>query len=158
MTEQSEFLRITADRYDNMRKRFAETRKNWLGQELPFTLLQYRAWFQSKFNPDGTGRCAYCNAPVNLGNAQTEHKMPPWRPHGSLDLANLVVSCSKCNQQKGAMSAEAFQRLREVLYNEPVFSEIDRVSVLSRLESQLKLVKLANLKLKRRANGHPKIR
>jgi 5-methylcytosine-specific restriction endonuclease McrA len=158
MTEESEFDRVTGERYNAMRQRFAETRKNWLGQELPFTLPQYRVWFASKLNPDGTGRCFYCNAPVNLSTAQTEHKMPPWRPHGSLDLANLVVSCPKCNQQKGAMSAAAFQRLREVLFNEPVFHEIDRVSVLSRLESQLKLVKLANLKLKRRANGNPKIR
>jgi 5-methylcytosine-specific restriction endonuclease McrA len=150
MTAESEFNKITADRYDNMRKRFAETRKNWLGQELPFTLPQYRAWFASKLNADGTGRCIYCNAPVTLGTAQTEHKMPPWRPQGSLKLDNLAISCQKCNQQKGALSAEAFQRLRQVLFDEPVFHEIDRVSILSRLESQLKLVKLANLKVRKR--------
>jgi 5-methylcytosine-specific restriction endonuclease McrA len=153
MSAESEFDRVTAERYGAMRQRFAETRKNWQGQELPFTLLQYQRWFQSKLDDDGTGRCAYCNAPVNLGTAQTEHKMPPWRPTGTLALSNLAISCEKCNQQKGALSAEAFHRLREVLYNEPVFQEIDRVSVLSRLQSQLKLVKVANLKLKRRSNA-----
>jgi 5-methylcytosine-specific restriction endonuclease McrA len=158
MTEESEFTQITGQRYDAMRRRFLKTRKNWQGQELPFTLTQFREWFANQLSDGGTARCAYCNWPVNLITAQTEHKMPPWRksnPDLLLGLTNLAISCEKCNQQKGVLSAQAFKRLREVLFEDPAFEEIDRVSVLSRLQSQLKLVKVANLKITRsRRNGH----
>lgn len=52
-------------------------------------------------------RCYYCRTPVDERTQTIDHKMPISRG-GSNKFDNLVVSCHRCNSEKGAMTAAEY--------------------------------------------------
>jgi 5-methylcytosine-specific restriction endonuclease McrA len=141
----SEFLQITCDRYHAMQQRVGEKRdsRNRLirvGQQLPFTLEQFRVWIRKQLGRDeqGLARCLYCNRPLNLRTLQIDHHIPLAQA-GTLNLGNLRVICKPCNDQKGALRPQAFIALLHLVNNHSLFTEIDRADCLERLQMALKL-------------------
>jgi 5-methylcytosine-specific restriction endonuclease McrA len=73
------------------------------------------------FNRDG-GRCFYCYCDVPRNGGHFDHVVPVARG-GNSSYANLVLSCVRCNESKGAsilenlndVLAEVRRRNREVL-------------------------------------------
>lgn len=143
----SYFLTTTASRYHSQKKRVFEFYGIVL--ELPFTLDQYREWILAQLGTeDGTVRCAYCGSWLNFQIMQTDHRTP-LAQGGSLELENLCACCEPCNQQKGAMRAEAFETLLELAKNRKLFTQIDRDNLLGRLQIAMKLAKKQQAQYKR---------
>ena len=55
-------------------------------------------------------RCKYCRDFLKLNQITVDHLMPV-SLGGSNRLDNLGVACRKCNERKGPISAEFFERL-----------------------------------------------
>ena len=52
------------------------------------------------FKRDGT-RCAYCNVPLSLKTATIDHVIPVSRGGSRWSLANMVLACQGCSNDKG---------------------------------------------------------
>ena len=132
-----EWLRLTAQRYDSMKRRFGpKYDKRGLcrrpGMALGFDLDQYRVFLLSLFEDNNwhkTIKCEYCKGEVHIYNLQLDHRIAPSRG-GSLDLSNLVPSCAMCNKRKGSMSHASFVGLLQFASYLPVY---DREDLLGRL-------------------------
>jgi len=138
-----EWLRLTAQRYDSMKRRFGpKYDKRGLckrpGMALPFDLDQYRKHILNMFsgNWHGTVPCSYCKGNLSLFDLQLDHKIPPARA-GSLDFDNLVASCSRCNAMKGSMSHASFLGLLQFAQYLPV---PDREDLLGRLAKSTRFI------------------
>lgn len=132
-TPLSEFLAKSRSRYLLMCVRQTP------GRQVSFTLAEFRHWLTDKLaGAQGTARCLYCNAVVNIHTLQIDHRLP-LAQGGSSELSNLAISCKCCNAQKGAMRAQAFIYLQLMVNNPAIFNEFDRDDLLGRLQSQLKL-------------------
>lgn len=55
------------------------------------------------------GLCAYCGTPIPAGRGHVDHVVPLSRGGGN-GPDNLALSCSHCNQSKGAKTPEEFFR------------------------------------------------
>lgn len=52
-------------------------------------------------------RCPYCLKEFPLNEATKDHKIPASRG-GKTEPDNLVLSCAKCNAEKGALTPEEY--------------------------------------------------
>jgi len=128
---QKEFDALTEQRFSSMQRRF---------RPLPFTLTRYREFVIDLLGGvQGLTRCEYCNTPLDLLRLELDHRLPPISQGGSRGLDNLAPCCMECNQQKGQMSSPAFLALRDLVFNDFRFTQVDRVDLLGRLQSHLKL-------------------
>lgn len=58
-------------------------------------------------------RCYYCNDKVGINYRTVDHKTPVSR--GGLTVGkNLVMSCQKCNSEKGFLTEEEYREYREI--------------------------------------------
>jgi 5-methylcytosine-specific restriction endonuclease McrA len=157
MSRESEFKSISAQRYHAMQQRARKGEKRGRAvivppvADLPFTMEEFREWLQSRFTNGGTTPCVYCCAPVDLMKCQIDHALPISRGGGRF-FGNLCIACPECNQAKGKMNSREFQELLRLLNDVGVFGEEGRQSVMSRLQSQLKLAK-DNIILRKQLHG-----
>lgn len=54
--------------------------------------------------------CPYCGVALTISNFSLDH-MEPTSRGGHHCLTNLVVCCERCNQTKGPLTAEEYERL-----------------------------------------------
>lgn len=59
------------------------------------------------YESQGFFQCPYCLKQFPLSKATKDHVIPASRG-GKTDDTNLVLSCSTCNAQKGALTAEEY--------------------------------------------------
>lgn len=59
------------------------------------------------YDKQGFFVCPYCLKQFPLGKATKDHVIPASRG-GKADDKNLVLSCAKCNTEKGALTAEEY--------------------------------------------------
>lgn len=158
MTPHSEFLTLTYSRYEAMKDRVAEKRSKSghilrVGRQLNFTIDEYRQWIRDQLGGEqGTARCFYCDAIVDLQTMVTDH-MQPLAQAGALDLSNLCIACSRDNDQKGAMTAHSYIQLLVFLKNRNVCSEVDEADCLGRLRTSVKLAIREQQRRAQRAAG-----
>lgn len=58
-------------------------------------------------------RCYYCNEKVGINYRTVDHKIPISR--GGLTVGkNLVMSCEKCNSEKGFLTEEEYREYKEI--------------------------------------------
>lgn len=81
--------------------------------------------------------CPYCSDPIDRETLSVDHATPISR-EGEFSLTNLVVSCTRCNQVKGNMTASEYGQLLSVVLN--LAHEAAR-SVLSRLRAGTRFYK-----------------
>jgi hypothetical protein len=118
MPRDAAFMQRTLQNYHAMRQRFGA--KKWksgkrtgmlrsAGQELPFSLDQYREWMVEELGgrPDGTCRCRYCPAIMTALDFGADH-IDPVAQGGSLDFSNMAPCCKSCNRYKGKLSEKGF--------------------------------------------------
>lgn len=53
------------------------------------------------------GVCYYCKTPVAKKNATLEHRVPA-SAGGNLQAGNAVMTCRRCNEDKGSMPEDVF--------------------------------------------------
>lgn len=58
-------------------------------------------------------RCYYCNEKVGINYRTVDHKIPVSRG-GETIATNLVMSCERCNSEKGFLTEEEYREYREV--------------------------------------------
>ena len=86
---------------------------------------QRRRYVRSAKMVEQEGRCFYCKCELALyhgdpkptpdDTATLDHKLPmATRPDLSRCMANIVVACARCNQEKGRMTASEFILKRRV--------------------------------------------
>ena len=51
--------------------------------------------------------CPYCLKLIPLAEATKDHRIPKGRG-GTNDIENLVLSCEKCNNEKGMLTVEEY--------------------------------------------------
>lgn len=73
-------------------------------KQLPFTLEEFRAWFQQRL---AGGVCYYCGCVLKVKTLTPDHEESIARG-GSFEMSNLVASCKPCNFQKGALNGSTF--------------------------------------------------
>ncbi len=139
MTYDQMFKRRTLSIYRNMQARFQEKRDRRgriirIGQQIPFTLAEFRAKV-SGFFINGPGMCRYCNAWLTIGDIACDHEIPVTRG-GSLELSNIGLICVDCNNRKGRLLPSEWAALYNALGEWP---EAARRDVLSRLGSAVQL-------------------
>lgn len=104
--------------FENMRWRF-RTKKNKngailkQGQEMPFTISEYRSWVRAQFAAQRS-RCPYCDISIFEWNYVVDHKDPIKRG-GPPGLHNLALCCADCNTVKGNLTVAEYMGLREAL-------------------------------------------
>jgi len=100
------FLRRTYAIYRNQKHRAHLVR-----QTLPYHLAQFRAQVES------AEQCPYCRTLLLPENFSADHNLPVSRVSDPItwSIGNIVISCERCNQYKGNMSAEEFLRLLAVI-------------------------------------------
>lgn len=59
------------------------------------------------YEQHGFFQCPYCLKQFPLSEATKDHVIPASRG-GKTDDKNLVLSCAKCNAEKGALTAEEY--------------------------------------------------
>ena len=149
-SQHAEFLSLTYRRYREMSRR---TRERYPSAQLDFSLDAFRRWMTEQLGGEqGATRCFYCATPIDAGNCEIDHKMP-LEQACETSLDNLCLACRSCNQQKGAMTAGAFFHLLTLVNDTTRFTDIDRVSVLGRLQIAIRLA-IKNQKFSRK----PKVR
>jgi 5-methylcytosine-specific restriction endonuclease McrA len=57
--------------------------------------------------------CPYCLKQFPLSEATKDHIVPASRG-GKTDSKNLVLSCAKCNNEKGALTAEEYREWKRL--------------------------------------------
>lgn len=99
----------------SMRNRCAEKKdKNGRvrrrGIEFTVNRAGFVGWLQLYFSEGlrGVCRCEYCNAPVDVLSFSPDHATPLSRG-GSSGLENVAISCERCNQAKGKLTAAEFK-------------------------------------------------
>ena len=81
-------------------------------------LARVRAWrrgVSGKYHPGDVerlrrrqgNRCLYCHADLTQTGTHVEHQVPLSRG-GCNDASNIVLTCPRCNRDKGAMTHEEF--------------------------------------------------
>jgi 5-methylcytosine-specific restriction endonuclease McrA len=103
--------------YGGMRSRVAVKKSGTgriirAGREIPFTLLEFRAWVLLQFKNDWNGvcKCEYCNRWLNVQTFVVDHDIPIAPPfYGGLDLSNLRMCCEECNRLKGKVTGVKFK-------------------------------------------------
>lgn len=122
------FIRRSATLYYNHRRRARLDH-----QELGFTLGQLRAKIEY------LETCAYCGVMLRPETFAGDHDLPTSRLSGppAWSLANLVICCVRCNEQKGNMSGREFRELLETIKD---FHLSARTSLLARLRAGAKKV------------------
>lgn len=123
----TDFLGMTRQQYDNMKKRIAKKKL----PPLNFTLDDYRAHVLRAFGgaEDGAIQCRYCRAWFSLSETAVDHAMPLGRG-GSSGLDNLEFPCRADNDGKGQLTPEEYDKLLNFLLFE---IPLGRSDVLSRL-------------------------
>lgn len=140
----AEFLKLTNERYHALCQRVGPkiNKRGFVldpGQLLPFQLEHYRDWCRQQLGGEqGATRCEYCCAVVNIHTMVVDHRTPLAQA-GPLDMQNMCVTCKPCNDQKGAMRAQAFLALLNLVNDSQLFSPIDRTDCLGRLQMALRL-------------------
>jgi 5-methylcytosine-specific restriction endonuclease McrA len=88
--------------------RHHRARARALGQGLDYTAgdLEQRAL--------STPCCAYCQRPTSFGDLTWDHEHPIARG-GALGLANLRLTCSRCNRLKGQLTLREYLQLTGLL-------------------------------------------
>jgi 5-methylcytosine-specific restriction endonuclease McrA len=97
------------------------------GQDLDYTLDQLRAWVRRCLHSP----CPYCGDKLKAANISVDHETPTSRD-GSYGRDNIRFVCLRCNQIKGALTANEFSELTTFLSTWP--SEA-AASVLRRLRA-----------------------
>ena len=63
------------------------------------------------------GECQYCGIPLSISTCTIDHVVPKSKG-GTHDWGNVVLSCAKCNQQKGSrLLKNSSLTLRQDLYS-----------------------------------------
>jgi len=138
-TPLADFLSKSRSRYKRMKHE--SIMQGW--NEAPYSLIDFRNWLIEQLGGmQGTARCEYCNAVVDIHTLEIDHRLPVVQG-GTMEFMNLAISCKCCNQQKGGMRAPAFIRLLQLANDTATCNEIDRTDLLGRLQSALKLALLA---------------
>jgi len=125
----ADFLKRTQVMLKHMRQRF--------GNILPFELDEFRAWLLEQFEGAEAKaiRCPYCRRVfITVFTCVIDHKQPASRG-GALGTDNLCACCQKCNDLKGALGAEAFEKLCRYL---DAIDPLDAKEIRERLESSYK--------------------
>jgi hypothetical protein len=134
MTAESEFLKITADRYHALQQRLERAHDP---RPLPFPLTIFRERLKHLLDGvEGFTRCHYCSTPVNIFTLQVDH-MTPISQGGALGFENLCIACEPCNQTKGNLTAEGFVLLREFMREK--LPPVDGENLRRRLQSDIRL-------------------
>jgi 5-methylcytosine-specific restriction endonuclease McrA len=115
-------MRRTANIHRHQVLRAAKT-----GQQLDYTLDQLRAWVRKHLDTP----CPSCGQPLKAANISVDHETPTSRA-GGYGRANIRFLCLRCNQIKGALTANEFTELTTLLSTWP--SEA-AASVLRRLRA-----------------------
>jgi hypothetical protein len=147
----SEWLRITGQRYDSMKRRFGPKydkrgRCRRPGAPLPFSLDEFRRFILDLFpdqNWHSTVKCSYyaawnigCEGELHILNLQLDHRFPVARG-GTLDLSNLAPCCANCNNAKGSLSHGAFLGLVQFCGQIPF---PDRQDLMGRLQRSTRFI------------------
>jgi 5-methylcytosine-specific restriction endonuclease McrA len=101
-------------------------------ETLDYDLKEMRALTASALNRP----CPYCGIEITPYNLSLDHQNPTSRG-GEHALHNLAVSCERCNQIKGNMTAEEFHLLMQVIREMP---PVANRSVFARLRAGGKLI------------------
>lgn len=65
--------------------------------------------------PNKTYDCCYCSVRLNTGNFSREHVQPKSKGGNNKRKANVLPCCVKCNQQKGNMTLDQYEKwLKEI--------------------------------------------
>ena len=128
----SDFIRITGQRFDSMKKRLQGKGI----EEIGFTKQQFRDHILERMGgkPDGFIRCRFCLSFFGIKDIAADHEIPLIRG-GSQGLDNIGYPCTPCNQRKGAMTPTEYLALLQFLETIP-FARID---ILKRLEISVQL-------------------
>lgn len=57
--------------------------------------------------------CPYCLKTLPLSEATRDHVIPRSRG-GKTEPENIVLACGKCNQQKGALTADEYKEWKQL--------------------------------------------
>ena len=123
----SVFLRRTSSAYASHRKRARAA----LGlHALPYTLEEFREWWNQQIGDQVIARCCYCNTLLSDYDLYCDHAVPLNRG-GSAALANLRPCCARDNEIKGRMTENEYKDLLALLDRMPVA----RADVMARLRA-----------------------
>jgi 5-methylcytosine-specific restriction endonuclease McrA len=64
------------------------------------------------YRRDG-GRCFYCKQELLITEMTIDHKQPKSK-NGNNHQSNLVLSCEKCNKEKGIIDFKEFCKLKKI--------------------------------------------
>lgn len=87
------------------------------------------------FIRDG-GRCMYCGKSVSLSNFTFDHVIPR-QDGGRTAWNNVVISCLRCNGQKGSMSLKKYKRQLIQKPFAPRLSKAAPVQVIRKLSTEI---------------------
>lgn len=150
---------FASDRYAKMKYRLRARYDNQgrcyqAAVPLPFSRVEFSNWVAGVFRSQGMTKCFYCEWPISLETTQLDHRTPLGQG-GSPELWNLVPTCEACNQLKGEVSEDGFRLLKQFLAGdtqlEAPLNPIDAQNIRGRLQSQLKLAKWKQRRLKQEA-------
>jgi 5-methylcytosine-specific restriction endonuclease McrA len=153
------FITRTHSIYTGQVKSYAE-RKDKNGRvtryakQIPYTLVEFRAWVLTKFQgkEDGACQCPYCGTWIDVANFQADHATPVGRG-GSLGLDNLNACCERCNSIKDQLTVAEYLALRKFAAQ---LCQAAETNILRRLEVYVKqAINTQRLMNQRRKNARP---
>lgn len=83
--------------------------------------------------------CAYCSVPIDNFSRTVDHLYPESKG-GVRSNSNKVPACSNCNQLKGALDIDEFQKAVEVLIHHESVKHRQEVGKLKRIRYNIKRI------------------
>ena len=59
------------------------------------------------------GRCYYCKQVLFINDMTIDHKIPRYK-NGNDQQTNLILSCEKCNKEKGILDFKEFCKIKGI--------------------------------------------